>query len=288
MRDFDDSARPAARSPQPPGLKQSAAIAFAGAAITAALLFAAPFAEAREPAADDGDWAVMIGGGAIYAPDYEGSKDNEVLPFPFISLGYKDIAYIRGAEIGANLLRVSASDTLKISAGPIARYRRDRSEKRNIALRGLGKVDTAIELGGRARIDVGPAWVEVSVAKDVADGHDGMVGVAATGVDVDLSDKLSLSLSASTNWADDKYMESYFGVTPAQATASGLPVFVANKGIKDAGGSIGLQYWLGDRWMLSATGGYTRLMNDAKAAPLVRLRGSADQWQGSIFLAYRF
>lgn len=288
MRDFDYPAGPAARRSQPPSLKQSAAIALAGAAITAALLFAAPAAEARETRAEDGDWSAMIGAGALYAPDYEGSKDYEALPFPFISVNYKDIAYIRGPEIGANLLRFSPSDELKISVGPMARYRRDRPEKRNDALTGLGKVGTAIELGGRARIDIGRAWVEVSAAKDVADGHDGMIGVAATGVDFDLSDKLALSVSASTSWADKKYMRSYFGVTPAQATASGLPAFTAKEGIKDAGASLGLRYSLGDRWILSATGGYTRLMNDAKDAPLVRLRGSADQWQGGIFLAYRF
>ncbi len=40
--------------------------------------------------------------------------------------------------------------------------------------------------------------------------------------------------------------------------------------------------------MIAATGGYTRLLNDAKDAPLVRLRGSSDQWQGGVFVAYRF
>jgi outer membrane scaffolding protein for murein synthesis (MipA/OmpV family) len=288
MRDSDYLARHSARPPEPPTLKQSAAIALVGAAMAIAAMFAAPGVQAREPATDGDDWTVMIGAGALYAPDYEGSKDYEVLPFPFISIDYKDILYLRGPEIGANLLRVSPADDLKFSVGPVARYRRDRPEKRNAALAGLGKVDAAIELGGRARMDVGPAWVELSATKDVADGHDGMVGVAAGGVDFDLSQSLSLSLSASTSWADDKYMQSYFGVTQAQATASGLPVYAADKGIKDVGASVGVRYWLGDRWMVSATGGYTRLLNDAKDAPLVRLRGSPDQWQGGIFLAYRF
>ena len=57
---------------------------------------------------------------------------------------------------------------------------------------------------------------------------------------------------------------------------------------KDAGANINLRYRLTDHWMIAATGGYTRLLNDAKDAPLVRLRGSFDQWQGGIFVAYRF
>ena len=277
-----------ARSTDAPTLKQSLAIAVCGAAITAAFLLAPVDVHAQEPPAEGGDWNVVLGAGAIYAPDYEGSKDYEVLPFPYLSVGYKDIAYLRGPEIGVNIIRIKPAEDMKISLGPIARYRRDRSEKRNRALVGLGKVDAAIEVGGAARFDVGPAWLELSVAKDVAGGHDGVVGTATGGADFDLSDDLSLSLSATTSWADDKYMRSYFGVTPTQAARSGLPVYSAGKGIKDAGANIGLHYRLTDHWMIAATGGYKRLLNDAKDAPLVQLRGSPDQWQGGVFVAYRF
>ena len=276
------------QSAAPPTLKQSLAIAAFGAALAAAFLFLPTDVHAQEPPAEGDDWNIVVGAGAIYAPDYEGSKDYEVLPFPYVSVGYKDIVYLRGPEIGVNIIRIKPAEDMKISFGPIARFRRDRTEKRNRALVGLGKVDTSIEVGGSARLDIGRAWVELSVAKDVAGGHDGVVGIATGGVDFDLSDDLSLSLSGTTSWADNKYMRSYFGVTPAQATRSGLPVFSAGKGMKDAGANIGLHYRLTDHWMIAATGGYTRLLNDAKDAPLVRLRGSPDQWQGGIFVAYRF
>lgn len=270
-----------------PTLKQSLGIAAGAAAITAAFLLAPAELHAQEPPVDD-DWTIMLGAGAIYAPDYEGSKDNEVMPFPYLSVGYKDIAYLRGPEVGMNIIRIKPAGDVKISLGPVARYRRDRSEKRNRALAGLGKVDMAIEVGGAARLDVGPAWVELSVTKDVAGGHDGVVGTATGGADFDLSDDLSLSLSGTTSWVDNDYMRTYFGVTQTQAARSGLPVYAAGKGIKDAGANIGLTYRLTDHWMIAATGGYTRLLNDAKDAPLVRLRGSPDQWQGGLFVAYRF
>ena len=64
------------------------------------ILPAAAFSASRAnaQARDGGDWQVMLGGGAIYAPDYEGSDDYEVLPFPFLSVEYRDLAYIRGPE----------------------------------------------------------------------------------------------------------------------------------------------------------------------------------------------
>ncbi len=153
----------------------------------------------------------MLGAGAIYAPDYEGSKDCEVLPFPYLAVGYKDIAYLRGPEIGVNIIRVEPADNMKISLGPVARYRRDRSEKRNRALVGLGKVDTAIEVGGAARLDVGRRGSSCRWSRMWRAVMKAWSGPPQSGVDFDLSDDLSLSLSGTTSWADNKYMRTYFG-----------------------------------------------------------------------------
>lgn len=245
--------------------------------------------QARAQAGEErGDWQVMLGAGAIYAPDYEGSDDSEIQPFPFISVEYRDLAYIRGPEIGVNVIRLKASEDFSIKAGPLARYRRDRPEDRNVALRGLGDVGTAIELGGALSFEYRQAWVRVSLAKDVAGGHDGLVGEGEAGIRFNLSDTLIASASAKASWADKDYMGTYFGVTAAQAARSGLPVYRAEAGLKDVGAGINLSYMLGEHWMVSAVGGYSKLLGDAADAPLVVRRGSADQWQGGLFLAYRF
>lgn len=246
-------------------------------------------AQAQERGEDaGGDWQVMLGAGAIYSPDYEGSDEYEVQPFPFISVAYRDIAYIRGPEIGINILRLNTSDGLQVKAGPIARYRRDRPEDRNSDLRGLGDVDLAIELGGALAVEYRQAFVRLSLAKDVAGGHEGLVGEGEVGVRFDLADTLSASVSAQASWADSDYMNTYFSVTSAQSAASGLPVYQAGSGIKDVGAGLGLSYRLGSNWMLTAMGGYSRLLGDAADAPLVTQRGSPDQWRGGLFLAYRF
>lgn len=237
---------------------------------------------------DGGDWRVMLGGGAIYAPDYEGSDDYEIQPFPFVSIEYRDLAYVRGPEIGFNLLRLRPDDDLRINIGPLARYRRDRPEDRNDDLAGLGDVDLAVEVGGALSVEYRQAWLRLSLAQDVAGGHEGLVGEGEAGIRFDLTDRLNASVSARASWADRDYMDAYFSITPAQSAASGLPVYRAGSGIKDAGAGLNLSYRLGDHWMLTATGGYTRLLGDAGDAPLVTQRGSPDQWHGGLFLAYRF
>ncbi|WEK02106.1 MAG: MipA/OmpV family protein [Candidatus Sphingomonas phytovorans] len=282
-------ARPSGQS----DLKRFFFIVASSALATGALILLTSNANAQEPPRgdrdqDDRDWNITVGAGAIYTPDYEGSDDYQVLPFPFLSVSYKDIVYIRGPEIGVNVLRLAPTEDMRIKLGPIARYRRDRSEDRNIALKGLGNVGAAVELGGAARFELGRGWLQLSVAKDVAGAHDGVVVQGEAGVDVDLADRLSLSARGTTSWVDRHYMQTYFSVTPAQSARSGLPVFDAGKGIKDAGASLGLSYRLNDHWLLAATAGYTRLLNDAKLAPVVSRRGSPDQWLGGAFLAYRF
>lgn len=271
-----------------PGLKRFLLIAISSAIVTGALILSTSGAHAQERADDDRDWQVTIGAGAIYMPDYEGSKDHQVLPFPFVSVGYKDLAYIRGPEIGINLLRFTPAENVKIKLGPIARYRRDRSEDRNTALTGLGDVDAAIELGAAARVEMGRGWVQLAVTKDVAGAHDGVVAQGEAGMDFDLAERLTLSVSGTTSWVDRNYMQTYFSITPGQSARSGLPVFDAGKGFKDAGAALNLSYRLGDHWIIATTASYSRLLNDAEHAPLVSRRGSANQWQGGAFLAYHF
>jgi len=249
---------------------------------------AATQARAQSAEGEQGDWQVMLGAGAIYSPDFEGSDEYEVTPFPFISVEYRDLAYIRGPEIGVNIIRLKPSEEFAIKAGPLARYRRDRKVKRNADLRGLGDVGTAVELGGALSFEYRQAWVRLSLAKDVAGGHDGLVGEGEAGVRFNLSDTLIASASAKASWADKDYMGTYFGVTPVQAVRSGLPVYRAEAGLKDVGAGLSLSYMLGRNWMVTAVGGYSRLMGDAADAPLVVRRGSPDQFHGGLFVAYRF
>ncbi len=256
--------------------------------ILPALCLFASQARAQSAEGEQGDWQVMLGAGAIYAPDFEGSDEFEVQPFPFISVEYRDLAYIRGPEIGVNIIRLKATEDFSIKAGPLVRYRRDRKEKRNKDLRGLGDVGTAIEAGGALSFEYRQAWVRLSLAKDVADGHGGLVGEGEAGVRFNLSDTLIASATAKASWADKDYMGTYFGVTAAQAARSGLPVYRAESGLKDVGAGLSLSYMLGRNWMVTAVGGYSRLMGDAADAPLVVRRGSPDQFHGGLFLAYRF
>ena len=92
---------------------------------------------------------------------------------------------------------------------------------------------------------------------------------------------------------DDDFANYYFTVSPAGAVASGLPTFRASSGWKNVGVNalVGVDF---DGDLTNGglagfvTGGYTRLLNDAKRTPLTSIRGDSDQWLAGAGLAFTF
>lgn len=234
-------------------------------------------------------WDVTLGVGAAYVPDYEGSDDYKVRPLPDLSVSYRDLVFLRGTMIGANAITVSGRGPGdKLQLGPLARWRQGRDESKNSALHGLGDVNDSIEVGGFARYSLGHLAVDLSVMQDVAGGHKGALVETGIGYGTQLAPKLKGNLRASTTWASDKYMQSYFGISPLQAIRSGRQTYDAGAGFKDAGLSLGLDYSLTDHWGLGARLGYTRLLGDAADTPIVKQDGSADQFMSAVAVRYHF
>jgi outer membrane protein len=251
-----------------------------------ALVALSPDRAAAQPQ-DGDDWQVIVGAGVLVMPDYEGSDDLRVMPFPILALDYKNIVSIRGPQVQLSIADVKIAGDVRLRFGPSARYRQGRDEDDNSDLLGLGDVDGSVEVGGFARVDANRWWLQLSGGKDVIDGHDGVVAEIEAGVRFDQSDALSAQVRGTASWADSKYMRSNFGIDAAQAAASGLSRFSPDAGPKDVGAAIGLNYRLGSRWSIGGDAGYRRLLGDAADSPIVSKRGSANQLQGLLYLSYR-
>ena len=83
-------------------------------------------------------------------------------------------------------------------------------------------------------------------------------------------------------------MRPYFGVSTAQAAASGYPVFRPGAAFKDVSLSLSGNYAIAPRWSVVGSAGYKRLMGGAADSPLVRLAGSASQTSFSAFVVYQY
>ena len=267
------------------------------AIIAAATTVLALNVQAQEADAGKG-WQVTLGTGSLVTPSYEGDDDYDVMILPNIQLRYEDRFFASVQEgAGYNLLRAG-----NFTAGPIGRIKFSRKEdgdqtftisgSKTDDLLGLGDVNTTLELGGFLRYRSGPFSAGAELRQAVS-GHDGLV----MNIDMNVSGRITTfgppviwSAGPRLKIVDDNYNTAYFGVNPAQSSASGLPVYEAGAGLHSFG--VGALAFLPlDRkgqWSLVAFTGYDRLTGDVGDSPLVRMRGRADQFSAGVFLSYTF
>lgn len=251
----------------------------------------------------DGD-SLTIGGGAVLMPDYEGSNDNTIVAAPGAIGTYQGFSFqLAGNRLSADLIPDKSDSGIDFQAGPVAVLNLYRSSLKSIddpRIRALGKIDRAIELGGY--VGVGKTGIitspydrlsfSISYRKDVSGDHrSGILAPTVTYL-TPLSRKAAVALFASGERAERGYARSYFSITPAQATASGLPVYNARGGWKNwtvgAFGTVSLTGDLLHGLKLLAGGTYSRMLNDFASSPVVSIAGSKGQWLGGAGLAYTF
>lgn len=248
----------------------------------------------------DGDY-LIVGGGAIYGPSYDGSNDYVIDPVPAVQGKLFGIG-INAKNSGLSLDFINdGGNKISFAFGPSARLRSNRAVHINDpVVERLGTLKRAIEVGGTAGISINKLITGydtlsfgVDGRKDINGSHGGWVINPSVSYFTPLSKGIAVILGADAEHADDKFMNYYFSVTPAGAAASGLPVYQAHGGWRKIGGSAITAFDLdGDLTngglSLVAFGSYYREINDAEFSPLVSIRGSRDQWNGGLGLALTF
>ncbi|MDH3664338.1 MAG: MipA/OmpV family protein [Alphaproteobacteria bacterium] len=231
------------------------------------------------------EWDFTLGAGVGVAPDYEGSDDYAAVPV-LLARAAKDngqLVELRGTALRANLVPSSV-----FSAGPIVNYRFERDDVDEDAVDDLDDVDDAIEVGGFVGLGYQGWLARVTLTQDVNDAHDGTLLSLLAGYRAQLAPQWSLTTIASSTWADDDYMDTYFGIDAGDAAASGLDEFEAEEGFKDVGLTLRLAWSSGANWGVTANASYKRLLGDAEDSPVVDDVGDENQLFGSLALTYSF
>jgi outer membrane scaffolding protein for murein synthesis (MipA/OmpV family) len=225
------------------------------------------------------EWNVVVGAGAIYKPKFEGSKEYEVSAVPFISAQFYD-----RITIDPTGLSVKAYDQGPFRFDVNVGYEGGREESDSDRLRGLGDVDAGATVGGKATVSWGPADFFLSVDQTLG-GSEGLLATAGVSAQRPISERVILGAEGSVTYADDNYMQSYFGVSAAQSARSGLAQFDAEAGIKSAELSLSVTYLITDRWVLKAKETVGFLTGDAADSPIVE---EDIQSKTLLLLGYRF
>lgn len=257
------------------------------ARLGAALLAAAPLATSASATElfGSGPLDLQAGGFVFVKPKYEGSKEYDVIGFPYVApVGVGEGGWIKFK--GTDDVRFSLLNYYGFEAGPVAGYRFGRDQGDADILRGLGDVDGGLVLGGYVAYRAGPVALFASYNHQVTDDDTGgLLRFGVEGKTEVVPQRLWVTATVGATYADEDYMSAYFGVTPLQSLNSGLAEFDASAGIKDIYLQLVGDINLTDRWGLKLIGRYSRLLGDAADSPVVE---SEDQFYGGLGVTYRF
>jgi len=210
-------------------------------------------------------------------PAYEGAKGYEFNPTGFLTLHY---LWLPGF---GNVKSDRTSDGFSI--GPSFRYLHKRDSNDHPELRGLNNVDATFELGGRIgyQWNMLRSWLAVRYGLG---GHNGIV--AETGIDLRFrpSAVTEFTIGPRASFANSEYMRTYFGVTPAESTQSGLSAYNPSGGIKGTGLEVTGRYEFTPEWSLVSSAVYEKLIGRAADSPVVRI-GNENQITAKLGLSYK-
>ena len=215
------------------------------------------------------DLIFKLRGGIAVVPDYIGSSDYTFGPDLGFSLQY---ARLFGREFGSAGAEPRFGTKLRGSF----RYVDERSADDNSELAGLDDLDTSVELG----LGLGYSSYRFDAFADIrygVVGHEAWVGELGADVKAYPTDRLTLSMGPRLFVGSDRYADTYFGISSAEAAGSAFSAYDANGGLLSAGLELGATYEINDNWGVEGAITWDRLSGDADDSPIVQ-QGDRDQY----------
>jgi len=255
-----------------------------GAALAMSVFAAAAPAAAQEEREEKPPTRTRVALGAQLVPSYPGSDGHSIRPLV-------DVARARGDDPFAFEAPDESFDIALVrrngfSMGPAVNI--EGSRKPSEVGAALPKVGVTVEPGIFFQYELtDAARLRAEVRRGIG-GHDAWVGSISADYVARRGDDWLVSVGPRITVADDRFHQAYFGVRPADASASGLPAFRASGGVQAVGLTSAAIVSLGGRWGLYGFAKYDRLVGDAARSPITRAFGSRNQVSGGLALTYMF
>lgn len=259
-----------------------ACIVAASSSVAVAAELAPPPAAAPAPG-----WTVSVGVGPEVLPSFPGARTYRVWPTGTLAWrGPNDPPAFAAPDDGFG---VALLDLGWIKAGPVGRVlpRRGLSNG-NGNFFGLHNIGWTLELGGFVEL-----WASENLRTrlELRQGVNGSRGLEGNvGIDfVERYGPFTFSIGPRLALGNDRFMNAYFSVTPAEALANGIvSPYRAYGGVTSFGGLTSVKYDIAPTWSVTAFGGYNRFVNSAAESPIPNRLGSLNQFSAGALVAYSF
>jgi outer membrane scaffolding protein for murein synthesis (MipA/OmpV family) len=242
-----------------------------GATLFAPLAFAQAFDAVRLNGALRGGDGGRVGAALISGRQYQGSDERRTLLLPLL-----DYQWTNGWFAGTtNGIGYNFSSQPDMDFGARLTVDPGRNESRSSRLRGLGDIGIRPELGGFYNYRLSDSLALTSSLR-YGSGNDrnGLVIDIGAAYSVALAPRWRLGLGVTATYANANYMQSYFGVTPAQAVTSGYAPYTAGAGRRDVRAGAALTYIVNPKVAITTALSASSLQGDAQNSPLARQRNT--------------
>ncbi|HVG50329.1 MAG TPA: MipA/OmpV family protein [Xanthobacteraceae bacterium] len=236
--------------------------------------------QTQAPPARPFDIILEIGGGAAMRPAYEGAKDFKYNPIGLFTLHYLWLPGYGNVKTERDRAREG------FIFAPSVRYIYKRDTDDHPELRGLNDVSASYEVGGKFgyQWNIFQPWVAVRYGFG---GYQGVVGETGLAMRFLPGPYTEFTFGPRASFATSDYMRTYFGVTPAEAAASGFAAYNPSGGFKGVGLEATGRYEFTPQWSLVGALIYEKLIGDAADSPVVQV-GNENQFTARLGISYRF
>jgi len=237
------------------------------------LVFALPLVTPIAHAQDANAAAAYVGGGVAYLPRYAGSKEYRVTPLVDASFNFRNGFFIDGMQGAGFRFRLTDAFFVTTSAGldPGRKDQDDVARPGSDILKGMGDIKPSalvnvgfgVKLGQRA--DIG-----LMASKSMNHADYGMSYHLTGHVLAWRGVNDSIDLNAALHYGDDKYNQTYFGVTAAQAANTHFHKFLPGAGLNAAAAGVTWTHRFGEHWMTRLGAEGVRYLKDVADSPIVQ------------------
>jgi outer membrane scaffolding protein for murein synthesis (MipA/OmpV family) len=215
----------------------------------------------------------IVGLASEVQPAYDGSHAYRIQGGPVINIQYKDEAFLAtGDGLGYNFLR---GDHYQVGASLV--YDLGRKMKDDYTnLRGMGDISAApvAKVFATAVLSKKFPLILRTDVRQFAGGAEGAVGDVGVYMPLPGSSRTFVMFAGpSITIATHHYMQTLYGVSPAQSLASGHPVYdVPHSGTTRAGVGFSATKFVTSHWLMNLDAAISQIRGSAVNSPLVERR----------------
>ncbi|MGR4897374.1 MipA/OmpV family protein [Stenotrophomonas sp. LARHCG68] len=216
--------------------------------------------------ADDSN-ANFIGLGVGAVPVYEGSREYRALPVPLIN--YESGSFFVSPRAGLPAVGLKIDLGPDWTTGAFVGMALGRKADDSDRTEGLDDIDFHATYGAFIEWSPGSYSVMAAYRQAARSSYGGTLELRAT-YEAWRATNNRLTLGASTQWANDDAMQTWFGVTPSQAARSraGLEAYSPTSGFKSVALFGTWVHRIDARWSAVTTLAVNTLLGDASDSPL--------------------